>query len=202
MELFQKTVNLHKELQIHDMNKFNKQFGVLLTEWHYLDIIVNRINDANPEKITQLKLDLKSLYVFCRVFSESLIYLSSIFIDSSSKINWEKIGPFLKTVKENINNEPDSFKDFWTHNEVPINILFETFKYRNYILHEKNSSSEWTFTYPGKSNLDHVFIVNVPWGDDKEIKEERKTLNTREMIRVIFLQSSVIFDYLESRLIK
>jgi len=117
MRVFEKAINSRKELSVHKNNKFNKQFSVLLKDWNYLKIIIERIELANSENTTQLGLDLKSLYVFGRVFSESLLYLASFFIKSSSQINWEKIGPFIGSVKKNLESEPAEFKDFWKNNE-------------------------------------------------------------------------------------
>lgn len=176
MRVFEKAINSRKELSVHKNNKFNKQFSVLLKDWNYLKIIIERIELANSENTTQLGLDLKSLYVFGRVFSESLLYLASFFIKSSSQINWEKIGPFIGSVKKNLESEPAEFKDFWKNNERAVRALHETFRYRNNVLHEKDSNTEWTFAWPGRSNLDNVYIANVPWKEDSGRKEEKNTM--------------------------
>lgn len=198
MRLFEKTINGRKSLSVHKDNKFNKQFSVLLKDWHYLEIIVDRIDTANSDNATQLNLDLKSLYVFGRVYSESLIYIASLFVVSSSKIDWTKIGVFVKNATDNLNSEPSEFVKFWSINKGAILNLFNTFKYRNYVLHEKDSDTEWTFAWPGKSNLDYVFISNVPWSEDSDSKKKKKSLNTRNLIQILNTQSLLIFDYLES----
>lgn len=197
MRTFEKTINNRKELGVHKDNKFNKQFSVILKDWYYLKIIIKRIETANPNNATQLGLDLKSLYVFGRVFSESLIYIVSLFVKSSPRINWTKIGPFVKSIEYNLNLEEIELKRFWKNNEKAIRDLFETFRYRNHVLHEKDSNTEWTFAWPGRSNLDNVYIANVPWREDMETKKEKKTLNARSLVRVLNYQSSIIFDYLE-----
>lgn len=194
---FSKLVNQHKELSIHKDNKFNKQFGNLLKEWNYIKIIIIRIESADPSNdTTQLGLDLKSLYVFGRVFSESLLYLISLFIKSSPNIDWTKIGPFLGNIKNNIDSEPDDVKNFWKECGDSIENLYQLFKYRNDVLHEKDSDTEWTFAWPGKSNLDHVFISNVPWEEDRGTKKEKRTLNARDMADLLLVESSKIIDYL------
>ncbi len=196
---FSDLVNKNKKLEIHKENNFNKQFSNLLKEWNYIKIITARINNANPTNdITQLGLDLKTLYVFVRVFSESLIYISSLFIPSSSKIKWNKLGPFIKSVKENIGSESEQLKNFWKNCESYINNLNELSKYRNYVLHEKGSSTEWTLSNPVKSNLDSIRIYNVPWREDRSTKKEERTLNTRDIINNLYIESSNIINYLKS----
>lgn len=198
MCIFEKTINNCKVLSVHKDNKFNKQFSVLLKDWHYLKIIIERIDTTNSDDTTQLGLDLKSLYVFGRVFSESLIYIVSLFIKSSPKINWTKIGPFIESAVNNLNSEPEEFKTFWKKNEKIIRNLFETFRYRNYVLHEKDSNTEWTFAWPGRSNLDYIYIANVPWRKDGKIEGEKQTINARNLVQTLNSQSLLIFDYLES----
>ncbi|MDD3132757.1 MAG: hypothetical protein PHN94_13100 [Bacteroidales bacterium] len=197
IEAFQKTIGDCKGLCLHKDNKFNKQMSVVLKDLAYIEIIIKRIESADPREATQLGLDLKSLYVFGRVFSESLIYIASLFIKSSPKIDWSKIGEFIKTSKKNLDSEPREFKIFWEKNKEPIEKLYETFRYRNRVLHEKNSNCEWTFAWPGRSNLDNVFISNVPWKEDLKTKEE-ETLNARKIIQTLYSESCLIIDYLES----
>lgn len=196
---FSKLVNEHKELTVHKDNKFNKQFGSLLKDWNYLKIIVERIEIADSNKdITQLGLDLKTLYVFGRVFSESLIYTISLFIYNDTELEWTKIGPFLKSVEKNLDSESDEFKNFWKECEKPIENLCNLFRYRNFVLHEKNSNTEWTLSWPGKSNLDYVYISNVPWEEDKYNKKEEKTLNARSIVNELYIESSNIINYIKS----
>jgi hypothetical protein len=197
IEAFQKTIGDCKGLCLHKDNKFNKQMSVVLKDLAYIEIIIKRIESADPREATQLGLDLKSLYVFGRVFSESLIYIASLFIKSSPKIDWSKIGEFIKTSKKNLDSKPREFKIFWEKNKEPIEKLYETFRYRNRVLHEKNSNCEWTFAWPGRSNLDNVFISNVPWKEDLKTKEE-ETLNARKIIQTLYSESCLIIDYLES----
>lgn len=198
MRKFEKSINANKDSRVHKDNKFNKQFSVLLLDWHYLQIITKRIEAASSEDSTRLGLDLKSLYVFARVYSETLIYIVSLFVGSSKKINWTKIGPFIKSVELNFNTEPDEFKIFWKANETPIRKLAGTFNYRNDVLHSKDSNTEWTFVQPGRSNLDSVYIVSVPWPEDKHVKKEKRTLNARDLINVLNSESSTIFSFLDS----
>jgi hypothetical protein len=195
---FEKVVNEHKGFRAHKDNKFNKQFSALLTEWHYIQIIIERIENADSNNATQLKLDLKTLYVFGRVFVESLLYMSSLFIDSSKKINWTKIGPFVKSAEDNGKSEAEEFVNFWQENRESVYQLLNTFRYRNDVLHEKNSNTEWIFAWPGRSNLDQVFIANVPWKEDIGEKEKR-SLNARTLISVLQNETAKILDYLESR---
>jgi len=198
MRAFEKAINSRKSLDVYKNNKFNKQFSVLLKDWNYLKIIIERIEATDSENATQLGLDLKSLYVFGRVFSESLLYIASLFIGSSPKINWTKIGQFIKSVETNLVSEPTEFKTFWKENEKAIMNLYETFRYRNDVLHEKDSNTEWTFAWPGRSNLDNVYIANVPWREDIGKKKEKKTLNARMIMQTLNLQGSLILDYLGS----
>lgn len=201
IQCFSKLVNEHKELTAHKDNKFNEQFGRLLKDWGYLKIIVERIEIADSNKdITQLGLDLKTLYVFGRVFSESLIYITSLFINCDTKLKWNKIGPFLKSVEENLDSESDEFKNFWKECEEPIKNLCNLFRYRNFVLHEKDSNTEWTLSWPGKSNLDNVCIYNVPREEDKPSKKEVKTLNARIIVNELYIESSKIINYIESNL--
>lgn len=193
---FEQATSNHRYLSVHKDNKFNKQLSVVLRDFEYLKIIAERIETADPNNATQLGLDLKSFYVFGRVFSESLIYIVSLFIKSSSKIDWTKIGPFVKSIEANLNSEVTEFKSFWGHNEKVIRSLYETFKYRNYVLHEKNSNTKWTFAQLGKSNLDQVYIANIPWEEDAGMKKEQKTLDARSLMWILGYQSSLIFDYL------
>lgn len=201
IQAFSKLVNERKELAAHKDNKFNKQFRRLLKDWSYLKIIVERIETADSNKnTTQLGLDLKTLYVFGRVFSESLICITSLFINYNTKLDWNKIGPFLKSVKENLNSESDGFKDFWEECEEPIENLCNLFRYRNFVLHERDSNTEWTLSWPGRSNLDNVCIYNVPWKEDRPSKKEVKTLNARTIVNELYIESSKIINYIESNL--
>jgi hypothetical protein len=194
---FEVIINADKALSVHKENKFNKQFSVLLKDWHYLKVIWDRIEKADPDKdITQLGLDLKSMYVFGRVFSESLLYITSLFIPTTPKVDWTKIGVFVKTTLENLENQPDDFKKFWTSCGETVIHLHETFKYRNNVLHEKDSNTEWTMAWPGRSNLDHVSISNVPWSEDKGKKKEIKSLNTRELVKILETDSNSLISYL------
>ncbi|GEM_PF-4098701 len=199
---FSDLVNEHKELDVHKYNKFNKQCGDLFKDYNYLKIIIERIEMADSNKdIVQLNLDLKTLYIFGRVFSESLIYTISLFIKNNTKLEWTKIGPFLSSVKNNFNSESDEFKNFWKECEKPIKILYDLFKYRNFVLHEKDSNTEWTFSWPNKSNLDNVYISNVPWEEDKDNKKEEKTLNARNIINKLYIESYNIINYIKKYII-
>lgn len=195
---FEALVNANKDHRIHKENKFNKQFSVLLKDWHYLEIIWKRIESADLDKdITQLGLDLKSVYVFGRVFSESLLYIASLFIPATPKIDWTKIGVFVKTVSENLENQPDDFKKFWASCGEKIIHIHETFRYRNHVLHEKDSNTEWTMVWRKGSNLDHVSISNVPWVEDRGKKKEVRSLNARMLVKVLQEGTDVIISYLE-----
>lgn len=195
---FEALVNANKDHRIHKENKFNKQFSVLLKDWHYLEIIWKRIESADLDKdITQLGLDLKSVYVFGRVFSESLLYIASLFIPATPKIDWIKIGVFVKTVSENLENQPDDFKKFWASCGEKIIHIHETFRYRNHVLHEKDSNTEWTMVWRKGSNLDHVSISNVPWVEDRGKKKEVRSLNARMLVKVLQGGTDVIISYLE-----
>lgn len=196
IETFQKIIGSYVDLDVHRNNEFSKQISVILKDLNYIEIIIKRIESADSREATKLGLDLKSLYIFGRVFSESLVYIASLFIKSSPKINWSKIGEFIKTSKKNLDSEPQEFKIFWEKNKEPIKKLYETFRYRNRVLHEKNSNCEWTFAWPGRSNLDNVFISNVPWKEDSKTKEE-ETLNARKIIQTLYSESCLIIDYLE-----
>src|SRR3972149_6624715 len=195
---FQKRVNENTNLEIHRDNKFNKQFGVLHSDLGYIKILTWRIESALPDRSIEMTLDLKSLYVFGRVFCESLIYMCSLFVESSENINWKKIGPFIGSIQKYLDSEGEEFKKFWVANEKPIRNLYETFGYRNYVLHEKDSSTEWTFSNPGLSNLENVHIENIPWGKNDSDGKPAKTLNGKNILDIIKKQSFCVFDYLES----
>lgn len=195
---FEENIKSKKELFVHENNKFNKQFSSLITDLTYIKIITERIEETDTDDISQLKLDLKSLYVFGRVFSESILYTASLFINSSEKIKWDKIGPFIKNSKENVENESDEFKEFWVKCSNHIENLCEAFKYRNFVLHEKNSNTEWTMTWPGRSNLDYVYIANVPWKEDQKKRKEVKSINANKLIEILKTEIPPILDYLKS----
>lgn len=195
---FSKVIGSKKELKVHEGNKFNKQFGLLAKDWEYLNIIWKRIESADAhEESTQLGLDLKSLYVFGRIFSESMLYIVSLFIPSTKEIDWTKIGIFVKTTTENLSDQPDEFKNFWSSVGESIIRLNQIFRYRNHVLHEKDSNTEWTMAWPGKSNLDHVSLANVPWSEDKGKKKEIKSLNARELMNVLENDTNAILSYIE-----
>jgi hypothetical protein len=194
---FERYINGDKKLQVHKDNRFNKQFSVLLRDWNYLKIIVERLESGDSNNATQLALDLKSLYVFGRVFSESLLYISSLFIDDSVNIKWDKIGVFIRDIEKNYALQGSKTRNFWDSIGGSIKILHRAFKYRNEVLHGKESSTEWTFAWPGRSNLDHVFINNVPWLEDKDKKKEKRSMNARILIQILENEIPKIFDYLK-----
>ncbi len=195
---FEAQINSNKSHRVHKENKFNKQFSVLLKDWHYLEIIWNRIEKADLDKdITQLGLDLKSMYVFGRVFSESFLYIASLFISSTLKINWTKIGVFVETVSKNLESQPDDFKRFWASCGGKVIYMHEAFRYRNNVLHEKDSNTEWTMVRRGGSNLDHMTILNVPWVEDGGKKKEIRSLNARMLVKVLHESIDVLISYLE-----
>jgi len=196
LRTFQTQVGDNKDHPVHSRNKFNKQFGMLLRDWNYLKIISHRIESTDSNEATILALDLKSLYVFGRVFSESVLYTSSLFVTSSSKIRWKKIGEFVDSTERNIEFEPDQMKAFWAAVGGSIQLLNKTFKYRNEVLHEKESNTEWTFAWPGHSNLDNVRIANVPWPEDADKKREVRTLNARSLLQTLANEVPKVFDYL------
>ncbi|MCR4325765.1 MAG: hypothetical protein NUV59_03075 [Patescibacteria group bacterium] len=193
----EREVNADKKLAVHTNNRFNKQFSVLLRDWNYLKIIVERLESGDPENATQLALDLKSLYVFGRVFSESVLYICSLFVDDSIKIKWDKIGDFVVGMEKDFNAQGEKTKNFWTSIGGSIKILNKAFRYRNEVLHGKESSTEWTFAWPGRSNLDHVFIQNVPWPEDKGKKKEQRSLNAKMLIQILENEIPKIFNYLK-----
>lgn len=195
---FEALINANRGHKVHKENKFNKQFSVLLKDWHYLEIIWNRIEKADLDKdITQLGLDLKSMHVFGRVFSESLLYIASLFIPTTPKIDWTKLGVFVKTVSENLENQPDDFKKFWASCGEKIISMYETFRYRNHVLHEKDSNTEWTMVWRKGSNLDHVSIANVPWVEDRGKKKEVRSLNARMLLKALQEGTNTTISYLE-----
>lgn len=195
---FERDINADKELRVHKDNRFNKQFSVLLRDWNYLKIIVLRLESGNSEDATQLALDLKSLYVFGRVFSESVLYMSSLFIEDSAGIKWDKIGDFVAFMEKNAKSQGEKSKDFWASVGGSIRILNKAFRYRNEVLHEKDSNTEWTFAWPGRSNLDHVFIHNIPWPEDKGKKKEERSLNARLLMQILDNEIPKIFNYLKT----
>jgi len=198
IQKFTSQINSNKELLVHKENKFNKQYSCLAKDWEYLNIIWKRIDNANAhEESTQLGLDLKSMYVFGRVFSESMLYIVSLFIPSTQMIDWTKIGFFVKTSTENLSDQPDEFKNLWSSVGESIIRLNQTFRYRNHVLHEKDSNTEWTMAWPGRSNLDHVSLANVPWSEDKGRKKEVKSLNARELMNILEKDTDVILSYIE-----
>lgn len=198
MSAFSEAIGRKPELSLHVNNKFNRQYSLLIRDWNYLKIILNRIETTDPHEAATLGLDLKSLYVFGRVYSESLIYIASFLVKSTKEINWKKIGPFIESIKKHLSEQPEEFKLFWLANEKPITNLYNTFKYRNDILHEKDSNTEWTFVDPRRSNLESVRIENVAWREDKGIFKEKKTLNAKDIIGVLSPESIKILDHLIS----
>jgi hypothetical protein len=193
---FEQDINADKTLKVHGENKFNKQFSFLLRDWHYLKIIVQRLESGNSENATQLAVDLKSLYVFGRVFSESVLYISSLFINGTTKIQWGKIGGFVKVMEKNFESQDAAVKNFWSEVGGSVKILNKAFKYRNEVLHGKDGNTEWTFAWPGKSNLDHVYIDNVPWPEDRDKKEALRSLNARNLVQVLANEIPKILGYL------
>jgi hypothetical protein len=193
---FEQDINADKTLNVHGENKFNKQFSFLLRDWHYLKVIVQRLETGDTENTIQLAVDLKSLYVFGRVFSESVLYISSLFINGATKDQWGKIGGLVKTMEEKLESQDVEVKKFWREVGGSIQVLNKAFKYRNEVLHGKDGNTEWTFAWPGKSNLDHVYIDNVPWPEDRDKKEALRSLNARNLVQVLANEIPKILDYL------
>ncbi len=194
---FQTKASSKTDLYIHKDNLFNKQVSLLMREGLYISIIANRIKDANTEtEITQMNLDLKTLYVFGRVFAESVLYISSLFLKDTKGIEWTKLGPFLGSVEKNLEMQNDSFKAFWSFCGDEVKSLHEVFKYRHDVLHDKISNTEWTMFWPGHGNLDSVSIANVAWRESGKNKET-KTLTPTLLIRVLAENSTKVISYLE-----
>lgn len=194
---FEAQIGSNTSAPVHAGNKFNKQFGVILRDYEYLKIIVERLESCDSNDSLQIALDLKSLYVFGRVFSESVVYIASFFIPSGDEIVWSKIGPFVGTVEKNLAAECDELKHFWTKVGGSIRILNSAFKYRNEVLHKKDSDNEWTLARPGRSNLDHISIINVPWPEDQDKKEEMRSLNARNLVQILANEVPKILEYLK-----
>lgn len=194
---FERDINLRKQLKVHKDNRFNKQFSVLLRDWNYLKIISERLDAGTTQNTIQLALDLKSLYVFGRVFSESVLYISSLFIDDSLGIRWDKIGDFVRDIEGRLSEQGTKTKNFWSSVGGSIKILNKSFRYRNEVLHGKESATEWTFAWPGRSNLDHVYIRNVPWPEDVGKKKELRSLNARMLMQILDNEIPKIFNYLK-----
>lgn len=195
LQKFEKTINLHQHLSVHEENRFNKQFGEVLRDWEYLRIIHTRLANTNSEKIAELTLDLKSLYVFGRVFSESILFLTSLFYPNTAGIKWNKIGDFVNSVEMNLSRQSHDFKHMWTELETPIRNLNSSFRYRNELLHQKESMTEWTFTLPGQSNLDYVSMARVPWPEDNK-NSKSESVNARKLIQNLAHEVPKILRYL------
>lgn len=198
----QNSATSNKDHYVHINNVFNKQMSLLMKEATYLSIIIDRIKNVDADKNpTQLNLDIKTLYIFGRVFSESILYTGSIFINDTKNINWEKIGPFIQSSEKFLSEQSNKFKDFWFNCENHIRRLNEVFKYRHDVLHGKESNTEWTMFWPGHNNLDVVSISNVPWKESVD-KKQKQTLTPNRLISVLVEDTNFIIKYFKKSLTK
>ncbi len=191
-------VNQKKESDVHVSNIFNKQLSKLLVEGCYLSVILERIKADNPDtESTQLNLDIKSLYIFSKIFTESVIYLTSLFVKSTPDIKWEKLGPFIAYSEKHLDDQPETFVLFWKECGQSIKALQSTLGYRNNIAHSKKSDVEWTMHWSGLDNLEMSKIVNFPWEDDA-IGGKMETLAPNDLMMGISKNITVIINYLEN----
>jgi len=198
LRLFQKKVNERKDLFVHRDNLFNKEIGKILSELGELEIILLRIvsEASNNDKVSELKLDIKSLHIFGFIFIESVIYIFRVFFPEARNIEFQSIGKFLNSVEKQKGNQQGNFRDFLDQKLGNIQCLNDALrKFRGLVSHEKRSTTEWTITdslYPMSGSK----IVNVPWSEDKEFQEQ-SSLSPTQFIGLITKEVGEIVDYLE-----
>ena len=182
----------------HKENLLNQRLSAINTDLAYIQIIANRINAYDTSKSSELTLDIKSLVIFCRIYTESVLNLVSLFVsDAGPNIPWNKIGTFAKRLTEKQPIEGTEIKYFW---DIAGHIVQETsskLNYRNFIAHEKEMGTEWPMAWPGHSNFDHVSVVNA-YGRAKK-KPDQSSGTPRDNIRTIYNFTDYIFEYIKNK---
>jgi hypothetical protein len=178
----------------HKDNFMNKQIGKIISDLGNLRVIASRI--SSDQDGLEINLDIKSLYIFGKIFIESVVYLCSVFFPDN-RINWTKLGLFCQTAEQNQASQENEFKKFWDALGVTFKKLQEEFQYRNHLTHEKRSTVEWTFSRPGHDNLDNTRIQNLTWHEDPN-KKGAETTTPRETINILNHDVSKIIQYINN----
>lgn len=193
--LQEKAIN-QKSYFICERNIFNKEIGKIYEEINRLEIILSRINnDLMEEKASEFNLDIKSLHIFCFIFTESVIYLLRIFFPKATNIKFNSIGKFLDSISKHKNEQIGHFSDFIDKKLINIEKINNNLRdYRGLINHEKRSTCEWTI----RDNLDPMSqsrVISVPWSEDKEFKET-SSLSPSQCVELVVSEVGAIIDYL------
>lgn len=195
-ELLAVVNQLPKTHSIHTGNIFNKQIGHMLSDLSCVRIITHRIETGSDSE--EINLDIKSFQVFGKMLIESVLYLCKLFLPTQN-ISWSKLGVFLRTAKEFSSRENDQFSKFWHISQSVFEQLQEKFSYRNYIIHNKKSTIEWTFIWPGHNNLDNCYIEHIPWKDGPSA-ENAKSYPLRVLVITLNEKLSSILNYLKDQI--
>lgn len=188
-----------KELGANKDNLFNQYASLLNTDLEYIKIILERIKSYDHNKNTSaLGLDIKSLVIFCRIYTESLLNIIQLFIREKENLPWNKLGSFVKKMKEdNTLGENILLKSFWDSQKEILEKTSRELKYRNTIAHDKNKGTEWTMSHPGRDNLQHSSITNAYRKNGTEKPSDKTSRTPAENIETIHAFTEGIVDYIK-----
>ena len=203
---FSELINIKKKFLplVHANNLFNLYMSTIYKDLAYIKIILERIktNDIR-ENTSALGLDIKSLVIFCRIYSESLLHLVQLFIiDCPKEIEWNKIGGFIKKLEKLQPLSNLALQDFWNKNSDSLIETSNKLNYRNFIMHTKEKGTEWTMTWPGRDNLTHASIENAYRMNPNSSGQSTRSQTSVENINIIHKFTFNIFSYLKEVYIK
>lgn len=168
LDLVAKNSDDEQRIRLSEQNWINKQLSKLSTDLNHLNVIVHRL--TKDTEIEYIQVDLKSIYLFTKVFADDFVFIFERFFKKTTKIDWSNLGNFVRDMTLRHSLQSEDLQKFWRSEQNALGDLCNILDYRIFIAHTRESSTEWTIQNNQTNAYENARIQNIPWPEDTKMR--------------------------------